>query len=107
MSRVSAASILMLSLIAWGTVTAQQPGAVVDIRDFAFEPHEVKVTSGTMVRWVNHDPASHSVAMEGGRPGSSPLLDPGKDHAVAFQAPGRITYRCGVHPTMLGVIVVD
>lgn len=107
MSRPAAVSILLLTLVALGTVTAQQPGAVVDIRDFAFEPHEIKVASGGSVRWVNRDPVSHSVAMEGGRPDSSSLLDPGKEHAVAFQDAGRFTYRCGVHPTMLGVVIVD
>jgi plastocyanin len=99
---------VILTLLAGGTAGAQQPAAVtVDIRDFAFEPHEIKVAAGTTVRWVNRDPIPHQVAMEGGHPGSSPLLGPGGEHAAAFRNASRFTYRCGVHPTMLGVIIVD
>ena len=45
-------------------------------------------------------------AMTGSRPGSSGLIEPGKDYTFTFNEPGQFTYRCGVHPTMLGVIVV-
>lgn len=105
--RVVMLLILGMHLAILGTVGAQQPAAVVDIRDFAFEPHELKVSTGATVRWVNRDPAPHQIAMEGGRPGSSALLDPGQDHTATFRDAGRFTYRCGVHPTMLGVIIVD
>lgn len=100
-------SVLALVLAGMATVAAQQDEAVVDIRDFAFEPHEVELSIGTAVRWVNRDSAPHSIAMEGGRAGSSGVLEPGQEHAVTLREAGRFTYRCGVHPTMLGVIVVD
>jgi plastocyanin len=106
MRRSAILLVLGLVLAVWGSAFAQQV-TVVDIRDFAFEPHEVKVTNGATVRWVNRDSAPHSIAMEGGRPGSSGQLDPGKEHALTFSDAGRFTYRCGVHPTMLGIIVVD
>lgn len=105
MRRSAIVLVVGLILAGWGSAFAQQ--VVVDIRDFAFEPHEVKVSNGTTVRWVNRDPAPHSIAMEGGRPGNSGQLDPGREHAVTFSEAGRFTYRCGVHPTMLGIIVVD
>ncbi len=107
MPRRMACGILAVLLASVGAATAQPQVVVVDIRDFAFEPHEVKVAAGTTVRWVNRDPAPHAIVMEGGRPGSSQLLDPGKEHTVIFGDAGRFTYRCGVHPTMLGIVIVD
>lgn len=106
MRRSAIVLVVGLILAGWGSAFAQQV-VVVDIRDFAFEPHEVKVSNGATVRWVNRDPAPHSIAMEGGRPGNSGQLDPGREHAVTFSEAGRFTYRCGVHTTMLGIIVVD
>jgi len=100
------ATFLATFLAAWGAAAPEAQPIVVDIRDFAFEPHEVKVSAGATVRWVNRDQAPHSIAMEGGRPGSSGMLDPGKEHALTFRDPGRVTYRCGVHPTMLGIVFV-
>lgn len=109
--RRSLVVLLAFFLVGWSLggqqIAAQMPEAVVDIRDFSFEPHEVKINVGGAVRWVNRDPAVHQIAMEGGRPGNSPILEAGKEHAVTFQDAGRFTYRCGVHPTMLGVILVE
>jgi plastocyanin len=96
---------MLLGAFAAG-VRAQPAPTVVAIRDFSFEPHEVKIAVGTAVRWVNEDQAPHAIAMEGGRPGSSGEIAPGQSHTVTFQQPGTFPYRCGIHPTMLGVLIV-
>ncbi len=88
------------------SAVAQPAPAIVAIRDFSFEPHEIKIAPGTAVRWVNQDPSPHAIAMEGGRSGSSGQIAPGQAHTFTFQDAGTFTYRCGVHPTMLGVLIV-
>ncbi len=102
-----AAGVLAALVVGGSPLTAQQPPAVVDMRDFAFEPRDLMVVAGTTVRWVNRDGAPHSVAMEGGRPGSSrgPIA-PGGEHSAIFREAGLFVYRCGVHPTMLGEVTV-
>lgn len=84
-----------------------QQQVVVDIREFAFEPRDTRITAGMSVRWINHDDVPHQVGMEGGRPGSSGLIAPGTSYTFTFGEAGRFTYRCGVHPTMLGLLIVD
>lgn len=106
MRAVLAGAVASAVLLGTGAaVVAQQP-ITVDIREFAFWPRDTVVSAGTPVRWINFDDTPHQIAMTGGRPGSSSLIEPGKDYTFAFQEPGQLTYRCGVHPTMLGVIVV-
>lgn len=99
----------MLVLLGWLAVGVQAQGAptaTVAIRDFSFEPHELRIAPGTAVRWVNGDPAPHAVAMEGGRPGSSGEIAPGQSHVFTFDQAATYTYRCAIHPTMLGVLIV-
>ncbi len=88
---------------------AQQPTTVtVDIQDFSFQPRDLTVNVGTTVRWVNRDTESpHSVAAEDGKTITSPLINPGKESSFEFTQTGQMAYRCGVHPTMMGVIVVQ
>ncbi len=88
---------------------AQLPTTVtVDIQGFSFQPRDLTVNVGTKVRWVNRDTESpHSVAAEDGKTITSPLIDPGKEFSFEFTQAGQMTYRCGVHPTMMGVIVVQ
>ncbi len=92
--------------IGGSNTSAQQP-VTVEMRDYSFSPRDTTVTSGSTVRWVNLDEAPHQIAMASGRPGSSGLIDPGKEYAFTFREAGLFSYRCAVHPTMLGVIVVQ
>lgn len=98
---------LLIVAVALAYAAAQQPPVTVDMREFAFEPRDVLVVSGSAVRWVNRDDFPHSVVMEGGRPGSSQgTIRPGGEHTFVFRDAGRFVYRCSVHPTMLGEITV-
>lgn len=84
-----------------------QGAATVEMRDFAFAPHEWTVTAGTSVRWVNFDDVPHHVVTEGGKLVDSGPIAPGGDFIFAFTQTGRFAYRCAIHPTMLGVITVQ
>lgn len=100
-------SLITLVLVLGVAITPAQQPATVEMRDFSFSPRDMVVTTGSAVRWVNLDEAPHQIAMAGGRPGSSGLIDPGKEYEFTFREAGQFTYRCAVHPTMLGVIVVQ
>lgn len=109
MRRLPARQVMILGtvLLLAGPLLAQQQVVIVDIRDFAFEPRDTRILVDTAVRWINHDDSPHSIAMEGGRPGSSGLIAPMSDYTFTFRDAGMFTYRCAVHPTMLGVLIVD
>ncbi len=106
-----AAIILVITLtaaLAAGTPRLGAQNAVtVEMRDYAFEPHEWTVTGGAMVRWVNMDDSPHHVVTETNKTIDSGPIAPGKEFTFAFTQAGRFVYRCAIHPTMLGIITVQ
>ena len=83
------------------------PGStIVVIRDFTFEPAEVRVRSGERVTWVNCDQDSHTSTADGGE-WSSPLLAPGDAFTQSFETPGELTYHCEPHPFMRARVIVE
>ncbi|HEU4523578.1 MAG TPA: cupredoxin family copper-binding protein [Gemmatimonadales bacterium] len=83
------------------------PGStVVVIREFTFEPAEVRVRAGERVTWINCDEDSHTSTADGGQ-WSSPLLAPGDAFTQAFDAPGELAYHCEPHPFMRARVVVE
>lgn len=105
--RSSIACLLVTVFVSvFGVAATGQESVMVEARNFAFSPRDAVVTVGTPVQWVNLDDAPHQIAMTGNQPGSSGLIEPGKAYAFTFLEPGQFTYRCGVHPTMLGVVLV-
>lgn len=100
------AGLALLTMLAFGPppINAQQV-VTVDIQDFAFQPLEWTIQVGTVVHWVNHDDWPHHVAAEG-KTFDSGIIAPQKDFRATFAQAGRFSYRCGIHPTMLGVITV-
>lgn len=81
-------------------------GDTVAIRGFAFEPPSVRVTAGNEVVWTNEDPAEHTVTAENGGFDSGTLSE-GDTFSHGFAEPGRYPYRCVIHPSMTGTIVVS
>ena len=80
---------------------------VVDIREFAFEPIELRVRAGTTVTWTNREQqVSHTSTSDG--PGwDSGILAPGQSFSRTFSAAGRFPYHCEPHPNMQATIVVE
>lgn len=79
----------------------------VSIREYRYEPAEVRIRVGDSVRWTNHEKrTSHSVlfAAEGGL--ESERMFPDESWTRRFEKAGRYEYRCGPHPEMKGVVVV-
>ena len=91
-------------------LTADLLGAtVIVVRDFSFQPTEIRVKQGGKVIWVNcsasGDPA-HTSTADGGA-WDSPTLAPGAAYGRTFDQAGSFPYHCSPHPFMTGTVVVE
>ena len=80
----------------------------VGIREYRFEPAELRIKAGDAVRWSNREKrTSHSVVFpaEGGL--ESERMFPGESWQRTFDQRGRHDYQCGPHPEMKGVVLVE
>jgi plastocyanin len=91
-------------LLAYGALAAQEPN-VVTIDNFTFGPKELTVPVGTTVKWVNHDDIPHTVANKD-KLFRSKALDTDDSYSFTFASAGTFDYFCGLHPYMVGKIIV-
>ena len=84
--------------------TTSGGGTDVTIANFAFSPASLEVKVGDTVTWTNEDSAVHDVQGDGGI--SSGKLNQGDTYAKKFDAAGSFAYKCAIHPSMTGTIVV-
>ena len=91
----------------WGGAAeaAAARSVTVKIANFAFNPGVTTVPVGTAVTWTNNDDDAHSVVANNKAFRSSPL-DTGDSYTFTFTTPGTYAYHCGLHPQMVGKIVV-
>lgn len=82
---------------------------VVAIRNFTFEPAEVRVPVGGKVAWVNCAPADEPAHTSTSDQGvwSSPLLPPSETFAFTFTQAGTFPYHCEPHPFMQATVIVE
>jgi amicyanin len=92
------------ALLAFGAVAAQEANAVT-IDNFTFGPPELTVPVGTTVMWVNHDDIPHSV-VDKNKAFRSKALDTDDAYSFTFASAGTFDYFCGLHPHMVGKIIV-
>ena len=90
----------------------ENDGEAVDeliIKDFAYEPVDVKVKVGDTVTWTNQDGASHTVTSVESAPVKidSGLFGKGESFSYTFTEAGQYDYYCEPHPYMKGTIVVE
>ena len=79
----------------------------VSIKDYKYEPAELKVKVGTTVKWTNNEKrVSHSVLFTGPGGFESERFFPGESWQRTFDKPGTYPYTCGPHPEMKATIVV-
>jgi plastocyanin len=86
-------------------VQAAAGAAAVRIDNFNFTPPALVVAPGTTITWTNADDTPHSV-IEKDRKFKSAALDTDDTFSQTFTAPGEYEYFCGIHPRMVGKIVV-
>ncbi len=81
------------------TVTVQ----IVGTNTFSFSPASITIMPGTIVKWINHTQAPHTVT--GGSLGSA-IINPGGTYTFTFNSSGRFAYHCSIHPYMTGMVIV-
>jgi plastocyanin len=92
------------AMLAFGAVAAQDVN-VVTIDNFTFSPKELTVAVGTTVKFVNHDDIPHTV-VEKKLSFRSKALDTDDAYSYTFATAGSFDYFCGLHPHMVGKIIV-
>jgi len=89
-------------------VTSQHTGegktVDISIKDFAFDPASVTVSTGDTVRWTNLDTTTHTVKGPGFE---SQALREGDSYEHIFTKAGNYVYECSIHPSMQGNIMVE
>jgi amicyanin len=84
-------------------------GVVVAIRNFDFEPNEVRIPRGARVTWLNCEEPNvdqHTSTSDDGE-WDSPLLAAGQSFSLVFDEAGTFDYHCIPHPSMRGVVIVE
>ncbi|HET9571166.1 MAG TPA: cupredoxin family copper-binding protein [Bacteroidales bacterium] len=77
----------------------------VTIKNMAFSPATLTVTSGTTVTWVNKDAMVHTVTSSNGVLNSGNLTT-NKSYSYTFNSVGTINYYCSIHPSMIAKVIV-
>ncbi len=93
------------AMLAFGAVAAQDASDVITIDNFTFTPRELTVAVGTTVKWVNHDDIPHTV-VEKKTTFRSKALDTDDSYSFTFTSAGTFDYFCGLHPHMVGQVIV-
>lgn len=97
---------LHASLMAPWLVLAQQAVDVI-IQDYRFQPSEIRVVEGSVVRWVNKEKrTSHSVVFAAELGGESERFFPDEHWQKRFDIVGTFPYQCDPHPEMKGTVIV-
>lgn len=82
------------------------PSYRIDIHNFAFAPKELTVPAGARIVWTNLDDEPHTIVSAAGAFKPSQALDTNDSFATVLDKPGTYAYFCGIHPMMVGKIVV-
>jgi plastocyanin len=77
---------------------------VVTMKAMSFDPPELTIAAGDLVVWKNGDLVAHT-ATAAGRFDSGPV-QPDASFRVTVSKPGEVVYRCTLHPTMVGKLIV-
>jgi plastocyanin len=79
--------------------------ASVSIKNMAFNPGSVSVTTGATITWSNNDTTIHTVTADDGSFNSGNIAI-GATYTKVFSTAGTFSYHCTIHPEMTGKVVV-
>jgi plastocyanin len=96
---------IVAAMLAAASVAAQDATNVITIDNFTFTPPELTVAVGTTVKWLNHDDIPHTVANKD-KAFRSQALDTDDSFSHTFASAGTFDYFCGLHPHMVGKVIV-
>jgi OOP family OmpA-OmpF porin len=80
-------------------------GTPVDAVNTAYNPQSVTVQVGGVVTWTNGDSVPHTVTFNDGP--DCGRFNQGQSVSQTFDSAGEFTYRCTIHPSMRGTVVVQ
>jgi amicyanin len=86
--------------------TTLAPGAV-EIKNLAFNPSAITIKTGGKVTWTNADSMGHDIVSDSGESFKSEILSTGQSFSHTFSTAGTYQYHCGIHPSMIGKVVVE
>jgi len=95
-------------MVAVATVAAEDAKGApneITIDNFVFTPKELTVAVGTTIKWANHDDIPHSV-VDKNKTFRSKALDTDDSFSYTFATAGTFDYFCGLHPHMVGQVIV-
>lgn len=81
-------------------------GPTVVIKDFKFEPANVKVAPGAKVTVKNEDSAAHTLTADD-RSFDTGNIEGKAQKDITASKPGQVSYKCDIHQYMTGVIQVS
>jgi plastocyanin len=97
----------LISLTNSCTKTTSLPGTnEVFIQGMAFTPSSITVTAGSTIIWTNKDGVPHTVTCNTVSIFDSGSISPGGTWSHTFNNVGTFQYKCTIHPTMTGTVVV-
>ena len=89
-----------------GPATVTGGGTVeVKLRSNRFNPAELTVDKGSLIRWINEDGYLHNVTSDNQKFDSG-NFNKGQTFEFAFAESGTFKYSCTIHPSMRGTITV-
>jgi plastocyanin len=107
-------SIVITPVFAANTAAIVTQGSTPKTTD-AYDPYPININVGDTVVWTNKDSVPHTVTSGSGgqpdgkfdsSPGFNPVLAPQKTFSHTFEEPGEFPYYCGLHPNMVGRVIV-
>ena len=110
--RRSAGYLVLLLFVGFGlfglssTTEAQECGKIHEvIVTHVFTPKDLVLEVGDCIRFVNiHDIEHSAVALD--RTFNTGTLMPRSSSLIRFDTPGELPYWCGLHPPMIGTVIV-
>ena len=108
------AAALVLGTLGFGTgqksyvASAQDKMSMMEVKidNFTFHEPTITVPVGTQVTWVNRDDIPHVIVSNDGV-FKSKALDTDEKYSFTFTKAGTYAYFCGIHPKMVGKVVVQ
>jgi plastocyanin len=107
---IAAMPLIVLALLMSNPTKARSEAklqtAEVRVDNFTFGPQSLTVPLNTTVTWVNRDDIPHVIVSDDGV-FRSKALDTDDKYSFTFTKAGTYPYFCGIHPKMVGKIVVQ
>ena len=86
--------------------TDKTGGKTVIMKNFAFDPAELKIKAGDTVVWTNKDSIPHNLVSDSFEI-ISPTVPIGGTYSHTFKTTGEYPYNCEIHTGMKGKIIVE